>query len=68
MSAPLIARRMAAHGLGRPRLAGAAGVVSWYGAVQGQEYGTAKELGFQKGRMGCSIIPPPKDIERLRAI
>jgi hypothetical protein len=33
---------MAAHGLGRPRFAGAAGVVSWYGAVQGQEYGPAK--------------------------
>lgn len=31
-------------------------------------HGTAKELGFRKGRMGCSIIPPPRDIERLRAI
>ncbi len=31
-------------------------------------YGTAKELGFQPGRMGCSIIPPAADIERLRAI
>lgn len=33
-----------------------------------QEYGTSKELGFRKGRMGCSIIPPAPDIERLRAI
>lgn len=33
-----------------------------------QQYGTAKELGFRPGRMGCSIIPPPPDIERLRAI
>jgi arylsulfatase A-like enzyme len=31
-------------------------------------FGTAKELGFKKGSMGCSIIPPAKDIERLRAI
>ena len=31
-------------------------------------YGTAKELGFRPGRMGCSIIPPKPDIERLRAI
>jgi arylsulfatase A-like enzyme len=33
-----------------------------------QEYGTAKDLGFLPGRMGCSIIPPKEDIERLRAI
>ena len=33
-----------------------------------QEYGTAKDLGFKAGSMGCSIIPPPADVERLRAI
>jgi arylsulfatase A-like enzyme len=33
-----------------------------------QEYGTSKDLGFRPGRMGCSIIPPKEDIERLRAI
>lgn len=33
-----------------------------------QEYGTAKALGFRAGSMGCSIIPPPADVERLRAI
>ncbi|HET7500830.1 MAG TPA: sulfatase, partial [Kofleriaceae bacterium] len=33
-----------------------------------QEYGTAKDLGFKAGSMGCSKIPPPADIERLRAI
>jgi arylsulfatase A-like enzyme len=33
-----------------------------------QQYGTAKELGFRPGRMGCFIIPPKEDIERLRAI
>ena len=33
-----------------------------------KHFGTSKELGFRKGRMGCSIIPPQKDIERLRAI
>jgi arylsulfatase A-like enzyme len=33
-----------------------------------KEYGTAKDLGFMPGRMGCSIIPPKPDIERLRAI
>ena len=33
-----------------------------------QEFGTAKELGFKAGSMGCSVIPPPADIERLRAI
>jgi arylsulfatase A-like enzyme len=33
-----------------------------------KQYGTAKELGFRPGRMGCSIIPPEPDIERLRAI
>lgn len=33
-----------------------------------QEFGTAKELGFKAGSMGCSVIPPPADVERLRAI
>jgi arylsulfatase A-like enzyme len=33
-----------------------------------QEFGTAKDLGFKAGSMGCSIIPPPADVERLRAI
>jgi arylsulfatase A-like enzyme len=33
-----------------------------------KEYGTAKELGFKPGSMGCSIIPPQPDIDRLRAI
>jgi arylsulfatase A-like enzyme len=33
-----------------------------------QEFGTARELGFRPGSMGCSIIPPPADVERLRAI
>ncbi len=33
-----------------------------------QEFGTAKDLGFRAGSMGCSIIPPPADVERLRAI
>ncbi|HSN30765.1 MAG TPA: sulfatase-like hydrolase/transferase, partial [Kofleriaceae bacterium] len=33
-----------------------------------QEFGTAKDLGFKDGSMGCSIIPPKEDIERLRAI
>jgi len=33
-----------------------------------KQYGTSKELGFRPGRMGCSIIPPKQDIERLRAI
>lgn len=33
-----------------------------------KEFGTAKDLGFKPGSMGCSIIPPPEDIERLRAI
>jgi arylsulfatase A-like enzyme len=33
-----------------------------------QDFGTAKDLGFKAGSMGCSIIPPPADIERLRAI
>lgn len=42
MSASVIARRMVAHGLARPRFPTAADVVTWYGAVQGQEYGPAK--------------------------
>jgi len=33
-----------------------------------QEFGTAKDLGFKPGSMGCSIIPPKEDVERLRAI
>ncbi|MDQ3369884.1 MAG: sulfatase, partial [Myxococcota bacterium] len=33
-----------------------------------QDFGTAKGLGFLPGRMGCSIIPPKPDIERLIAI
>ncbi len=33
-----------------------------------QDYAPAKELGFKSGSMGCSIIPPAVDIERLRAI
>jgi hypothetical protein len=33
-----ISRRLANHGLARPRFSTAADVVSWYGAVQGQEY------------------------------
>lgn len=32
------------------------------------EFGTAKELGITPTSMGCAIIPPPADIERLRAI
>jgi arylsulfatase A-like enzyme len=32
------------------------------------EYGTADGLGLRPDSMGCSIIPPPADIERLRAI
>jgi hypothetical protein len=42
VAAPLIARRLAHHGLARPRFTTAADVVSWYGAVQGQEFGPAK--------------------------
>ena len=38
----LIARRLTNHALLRPRFATAAEAVSWYGAVQGQEYGPAK--------------------------
>jgi arylsulfatase A-like enzyme len=33
-----------------------------------KDFGTAKDLGFKPGSMGCSIIPPDRDIERLRAI
>jgi arylsulfatase A-like enzyme len=33
-----------------------------------KDYGTAKDLGFKPGSMGCGIIPAPDDIERLRAI
>lgn len=38
----LIARRLGNHGLVRPRFDTAVEVVSWYGAVQGQEYGPSK--------------------------
>ena len=33
-----------------------------------QEFGTAKDLGITPTSMGCAIIPPPVDVERLRAI
>jgi arylsulfatase A-like enzyme len=33
-----------------------------------QEFGTAKELGMRADSMGCAIVPPPRDVERLRAI
>lgn len=33
-----------------------------------QEFGTIQDLGMKPGSMGCSIIPPPADVERLRAI
>ncbi|MEZ4404501.1 MAG: Tex-like N-terminal domain-containing protein [Kofleriaceae bacterium] len=33
-----------------------------------QTHGTMRELGIRAGKMGCSKIPPPADIERLRAI
>nr|HEX4313104.1 sulfatase [Kofleriaceae bacterium] len=33
-----------------------------------QEYGTAFDLGLSATSMGCSKIPPPADVERLRAI
>ncbi len=33
-----------------------------------QEYGTAKDLGITPTSMGCAIIPPKPDIDRLRAI
>lgn len=33
-----------------------------------QDFGTAKDLGIRPDSMGCSIIPPKEDIERLRAI
>ena len=33
-----------------------------------QHHGTARELGMKRGEMGCSIVPPPRDVERLRAI
>jgi len=33
-----------------------------------QEYGTAFDLGITPTSMGCAKIPPPADIERLRAI
>ena len=32
------------------------------------DYGTAEGLGLRPDSMGCSIIPPPADLERLRAI
>src|SRR6185369_4142045 len=33
-----------------------------------QEFGTAKDLGIRPDSMGCGILPPKEDIERLRAI
>jgi len=33
-----------------------------------EQFATAKQLGFQPDSMGCHVIPPPPDIERLRAI
>ncbi len=33
-----------------------------------QEFGTAYDLGITPTSMGCAKIPPPADIERLRAI
>lgn len=33
-----------------------------------QRHGTMRELGIKRGEMGCSIVPPPEDVERLRAI
>lgn len=33
-----------------------------------QEYASPEDLGFTSSSMGCSIIPPPPEIERLRAI
>src|ERR1700712_1971772 len=33
-----------------------------------QEFGTAKDLGITPTSMGCAIIPPPVDVERMRAI
>ena len=33
-----------------------------------QNFATAQDLGFKPGSMGCGIIPPPAEIERLRAI
>ena len=33
-----------------------------------QEYGTAKELGLRANSMGCAVIPPQRDIDRLIAI
>jgi arylsulfatase A-like enzyme len=33
-----------------------------------QEFGTAKELGLKPTSMGCSKVPPKRDIERLVAI
>ncbi len=33
-----------------------------------QDFGTAKDLGITSTSMGCAIIPPAVDIERMRAI
>jgi arylsulfatase A-like enzyme len=33
-----------------------------------QEFATPQELGFKPDSMGCSIIPPAPEVERLRAI
>lgn len=42
MSAALIARRLANHGLSKPRFDNAVDILEWYGAVQGQEFLPAK--------------------------
>jgi arylsulfatase A-like enzyme len=33
-----------------------------------QTHGTMKELGIVAGKMGCAVVPPVDDVERLRAI
>jgi arylsulfatase A-like enzyme len=33
-----------------------------------QEYGTAKELGLRPDSMGCAVVPPQREIDRLIAI
>lgn len=33
-----------------------------------QDHGTMRELGIKKGEMGCSLVPPPRDVARLSAI
>jgi arylsulfatase A-like enzyme len=33
-----------------------------------QHHGTMRELGIKRGEMGCSLVPPPREITRLSAI